>query len=492
MTPTGTAEPGLHRRPLAQLVRETCSGRTTAESVLRSSLMDIVNVESGPDRLNAFISWDYEASLERARAVDQALERRGGRMADRGPTLAGVPVAVKDNICTADLPTTCGSRLLAHYRSPYDATVVRRLRDAGAVIVGKTNLDEFAMGSSTENSAFHATRNPHAVECVPGGSSGGSAAAVAAGMVPAALGSDTGGSVRQPASFCGVVGLKPSYGRVSRYGLVAFASSLDQVGVFGRSVADAARLLEVIAGHDPLDPTTATVPVPDLIAAAEAAAPPAVVGVPREFFDESLDPGVRRACEGAIAAWREAGTRVLEVSLPYTNRAVQAYCVIACAEASSNLARFDGARYGARVTGADVDELYERTRAAGFGPEVRRRVLLGTHVLSAGAGRALYAGAQVVRARVADECARVFAGGVDVLFTPTTPTTAFEFGSRPDPWSMYGADVYTVTANLAALPALSLPVGTAAGLPVGGQLMAPRWAESKLVGAAAALEGHLR
>ncbi|HSJ05471.1 MAG TPA: Asp-tRNA(Asn)/Glu-tRNA(Gln) amidotransferase subunit GatA [Longimicrobiales bacterium] len=495
--------PAIHMRPIAGLAADVAAGRVRAADVTRSAMTAVVNGESGPERLNAFISFDYEGALAQATDVDTAVA--GGSALP----LAGVPVAVKDNICVTGLPTTCGSRILADYWSPYDATVARRLRAAGAVLVGKTNMDEFGMGSSTENSALGPTRNPHDPTRVPGGSSGGSAAAVAAGLVPVALGSETGGSVRQPAAFCGIVGIKPSYGRVSRYGLVAYASSLDQVGVFGRTVRDAALLLRVISGPDPLDATCADVDSPDFAAAADGfpstglpdrtrtagAGPLAsiVVGVPDEYFPPGLDAGVRRACDHALDRLRALGATLRRVSLPHTRHAVPAYYVIATAEASSNLARFDGVRYGARARQASSTlDVYRLSRSGGFGGEVKRRIMLGTFALSAGYHDEYYGTAQRVRTLIARDFEAVFGAGVDVLFTPTTPTAAFRLGEKTaDPYEMYLSDVFTVTANLAALPALSLPIGSADGMPVGGQLMSPRWAEATMIATAAALETEL-
>ena len=349
------------------------------------------------------------------------------------------------------------------------------------------------MGSSTENSAYGPVRNPRDLSRVPGGSSGGSAAAVAAGIVPGALGSDTGGSVRQPASFCGVVGLKPTYGRVSRYGLVAFASSLDQVGMFGGTVADAAELLQVVAGHDARDSTSVDRPVPDFTEGRYAGAEGLVVGVPAEYFGDALEPGVEASCQAALAALEANGAQIREVSLPHTKYALSAYYVIATAEASSNLARFDGVRYGVRDTaGEDLGEMYERTRTAGFGREVKRRILLGTFALTAGYHDQYYGRAQGVRGLVSGDFETVFGGGIDVLFTPTSPTVAFPLGERvQDPLQMYLADVFTVTANLAGLPAISVPLGRSDGLPVGGQLIAPQWGETTLFQAAFALEAAL-
>ena len=480
-----------HLRPLAGFA----DGQITAVDAARSCLTAIVNGDTGPGRLNAFISYDREAALEQAHRAD-AEAAQGLAL-----PLRGVPIAIKDNICTIDLPTTCASRMLAGYQSPYDATVVRRLRAAGAVIVGKTNLDEFAMGSSTETSAFGPVRNPHDPARVPGGSSGGSAAAVAAGMVPAALGSDTGGSVRQPAAFCGVVGLRPTWGRVSRYGLVAFASSLDQVGVLTRTVADAAVLLDVIGGSDPLDSTCASSPsagarsaaahgnttdLPSDVAARTDAAQVSI-GVPREYFDRVMDDGVRAACERALDLLREAGCTVRHVSLPHTGYGIPAYSVLSAAEASTNLARFDGVRFGAR-SGGDV---YATVRSERFGAEVRRRIMLGTFVLSAGHHETYYADAQRARNLIAADFAHVFSTGIDVIFTPTTPAPAFPLGARGAPYEMYAEDVFTAPASLAGLPAMSVPIGAADGLPVGGQLIAPHWREDMMIAVGARIERAL-
>lgn len=481
-----------HLQPLAGFA----TGEVTAVEAVRSCMTAIVRGESGAGSLNAFISYDRDAALEQAQRAD------GEAGKGRTLPLRGVPIAIKDNICTIDLPTTCASRMLAGYQSAYDATVVRRLRAAGAVIVGKTNLDEFAMGSSTETSAFGPARNPHDTTRVPGGSSGGSAAAVAAGMVPAALGSDTGGSVRQPAAFCGVVGLRPTWGRVSRYGLVAFASSIDQVGVLARNVADAAVLLDVISGSDPLDSTCAPSPPAGAGSAAasghttdgppgtefRADARPVSIGVPREYFDRDIDEGVRAACERTLDLLREAGCTVRHVSLPHTAWGVPAYSVLSAAEASTNLARFDGVRFGGRGSGSDV---YAAARSAGFGAEVRRRIMLGTFVLSGGRNERYHADAQRARELIAADFADVFAAGIDVLFTPTTPAPAFPLGGRGDPYEMYAEDVFTAPASLAGLPAMSVPIGTAAGLPVGGQVIAPHWREDVMIGVAARIERAL-
>jgi aspartyl-tRNA(Asn)/glutamyl-tRNA(Gln) amidotransferase subunit A len=403
--------------------------------------------------------------------------------------LYGMPIVVKDNICTVEFTTSCGSRILEGYRSPYEATAIAKLKAAGALIAGKTNCDEFAMGSSTEHSAYGRVIHPLDKTRVPGGSSGGSATLVAAGAVPAALGSETGGSVRQPASFCGVVGIKPTYGRVSRYGLVAFGSSLDQIGVFGRSVHDAARVLSVISGRDARDATCEDRD-PLRLPTVPESLQGFVIGLPREYFPPELDPAVRRACERAIRLMKEQGAAVREVSLPHTPYAVPTYYVIAPAEASSNLARYDGVRYGPRLNGsADLRSLYRATCGQGFGPEVRRRILVGTYVLSSGYYDAYYRRAQQMRALIAQDFRNVFDRGVDLLFTPTTPTPAFKAGEKVnDPISMYLSDIFTVTANLAGLPAMSIPIGRVKGLPIGGQFIGQAFLEDEMLEAAYALE----
>ncbi len=432
-------------------------------------------------RLNALLTPPKE--LRKSLSTQAAAARATG-------VLYGMPVAVKDNICTLEFTTTCGSKILDGYRSPYEATVVAKLKAAGALIAGKTNCDEFAMGSSTEHSAYGRVVHPLDKTRVPGGSSGGSGALVASGAVPAALGSDTGGSVRQPASFCGVVGIKPTYGRVSRYGLVAFGSSLDQIGVFGRSVHDAARVLSVISGRDPRDATCEDRD-PLRLPTVPESLQGFVIGLPREYFPADLDPAVWRACDRAVRLMKEQGAAVREVSLPHTPYAVPTYYVLAPAEASSNLARYDGVRYGPRSDGAapDIRALYRATRGAGFGPEVRRRILVGTYVLSAGYYDAYYRRAQQMRALIAQDFRNAFDRGVDLLFTPTTPTPAFKAGEKlADPVSMYLSDIFTVTANLAGLPALSLPIGRVKGLPIGGQFIGQAFLEDELLEAAYALE----
>lgn len=431
--------------------------------------------------LNAVLAFDRATLMAQAARLDRA--------GAAGP-LTGVVVGVKDNICTLEYPTTCGSRILEGYHSPYEATAIRRLKEAGALIACTTNLDEFGMGSSTEHSAYGRTRHPERPELVPGGSSGGSAALVAVDAVDAALGSETGGSVRQPAAFCGVVGIKPTYGRVSRCGLVAFGSSLDQIGVFGRTVETAGRVLSVISGRDERDATTADRD-PMLLEPRRRHLEGLTIGVPREYLPTDLDRGVRAAIDGAIRLLKTAGARVVDVSLPHTGLAIPAYYVIAPAEASSNLARYDGLRYGLRrVPGeGDVQAMYRATRGVGFGPEVRRRIIIGTYVLSAGYYDQYYRTAQTARALIARDFARVFADGVDLLFAPTTPTTAFRAGEKlDDPVAMYLADVFVCPTNLAGIPAVSLPVGRAHGLPVGAQFLAPHFAEGRMLAAAQVLE----
>jgi len=431
-------------------------------------------------RLNALLTPPKE--LRKSLLAQAAAARATG-------VLYGMPVAVKDNICTLEFTTTCGSKILEGYRSPYEATAITKLKAAGALIAGKTNCDEFAMGSSTEHSAYGRVVHPLDKTRVPGGSSGGSAALVAAGAVPAALGSDTGGSVRQPAAFCGVVGIKPTYGRVSRYGLVAFGSSLDQIGVFGRSVHDAARVLSVISGRDPRDATCEDRD-PLRLPTVPESLQGFVIGLPKEYFPPELDPAVRRACDRSIRMMKELGAAIREVSLPHTPYAVPTYYVIAPAEASSNLARYDGVRYGPRFDGtADLRELYRATRGQGFGPEVRRRILVGTYVLSAGYYDAYYRRAQQMRALIAQDFRNVFDRGVDLLFTPTVPSPAFKAGEKlSDPIAMYMSDIFTVTANLAGLPAISLPIGRVKGLPIGGQLIGQAFLEDEMLEAAYALE----
>jgi aspartyl-tRNA(Asn)/glutamyl-tRNA(Gln) amidotransferase subunit A len=468
-----------------EIAADVRSGRRSAAEVLEAHLAAIGEREPELHAFNLVMADD-------ARAAAAEVDRRVAAGDDPGP-LAGVPVALKDNLCTRGVPTTCSSRILDGWRPPYDATVVVRLRAAGAVLVGKTNMDEFAMGSSTENSAFGPTRNPHDPSRVPGGSSGGSAAAVAAGFAALALGSDTGGSIRQPAALCGVVGMKPTYGVVSRYGLVAFASSLDQIGPFAANVADAATLLEVIGGHDPLDSTSLASPAPRVSGVLDDGVEGLRIGVVRELTG-GIDPDVAARLAEASAALESCGAKVEEVSVPAVTYGLSAYYLIATAEASSNLARYDGVRYGLRVdpTGdgsGDITAMYGATRAAGFGAEVKRRIMLGTYALSAGYYDAYYGQAQLVRTLIIRDLDAAYAD-YDLLLSPTAPTTAFAIGAKSDnPLAMYLSDVCTIPSNLAGHPAITVPYGTGAdNLPVGVQLLAPALAEPVLFRAAAALE----
>ena len=453
------------------------SARATAESALNAA-------EKLNDSLNAFLEINREAGLKRADEIDESPEKNN-------LSLAGIPLAVKDNICVKGLQTSCGSRILGPYKPPYNATAIQRLLEAGAVVLGKTNCDEFAMGSSNENSAFGPVKNPWDISRVPGGSSGGSAVAVAAGIVPVALGSDTGGSVRQPAALCGVIGMKPTYGRISRYGLVAFGSSLDQIGIFARSASDAAAVLEVIAGRDSHDATTADVPVSKYVDETEKKLDPGFrLGVSRTLLGEGLDEEVRRSIEAAIETYRELGAQIVDIDLPHAKYAIAVYYIIATAEASSNLARYDGVRYGFRAEDAPaLRDMYKRTREEGFGAEVKRRIMLGTYVLSAGYYDAYYLKAQRVRALLRQDFANAFQQ-CDVILTPTTPTPAFKFGEKvDDPLAMYLNDIYTVTANLAGIPGISVPCGLSSeGLPIGMQLLGPYWSEARLLNLAHAYQ----
>ncbi len=461
-------------------------GETTARAVVSAAVDAAENLN---DSLNAFLQIDRAGALSRADEIDKSLWSSNGDGA-AAPALAGIPIAIKDNICVRGLQTSCGSRILGDYQPPYNATVIERLLAAGAVVVGKTNCDEFAMGSSNENSAFGPVKNPWDILRVPGGSSGGSAAAVAAGIVPVALGSDTGGSVRQPAALCGVVGLKPTYGRNSRYGLVAFASSLDQVGVFARSSRDVARVLGVICGRDSHDATTAEVAVPDYTAGLKNDVKGARIGFPRSLFGAGLDPEVRTAVEAVVAAYRDLGAEVVDVELPNAKYSIAVYYIIATAEASSNLARFDGARYGLRAEDApELRQMYRKTREEGFGAEVKRRIMLGTYVLSAGYYDAYYGKAQQVRSLLKEDFRKAFES-CDAIITPTAPTPAFLLGEKADdPLAMYLNDIYTVTANLAGIPGISVPCGLSSNrLPIGFQLLGAHWSESTLFKLAHAYE----
>jgi aspartyl-tRNA(Asn)/glutamyl-tRNA(Gln) amidotransferase subunit A len=469
-------------KTLAALREEIGSGRTRAAALAAAYYQ---RIESINPRLNVYLSLTKERALAQAERID-GLAAKG----DPLPPLAGIPIGIKDVLTTKGTPSTAGSRMLEGYRPPYDATSVVKLEAAGAVLLGKLNCDEFAMGSSNENSAYGPVRNPVDPDRVPGGSSGGSAAAVAANLAVATLGTDTGGSIRQPASYCGVVGVLPTYGRVSRYGLIAFASSLDRVGPFAAHVRDAATLLTAIAGHDPHDATSSPAPVDDYAVQSDQPVQGLRIGVPAEYFGEGLDPEVRAAVEKGIDALRAAGCSVKPVSLPHTKYAVPAYYLIATAEASANLARFDGVRYGHRSPhSATLAEMYSHSRDEGFGAEVKRRILLGTYALSAGYYDAYYLKAQQVRRILAEEFLRAFAE-VDAIVTPTAPTPAFKLGEKlDDPVSMYLADIYTVTASLAGICGVSVPCGvTSAGLPVGMQVLARHFAEGTAFRVARAVE----
>ncbi|MEI6655871.1 MAG: Asp-tRNA(Asn)/Glu-tRNA(Gln) amidotransferase subunit GatA [Verrucomicrobiota bacterium] len=465
---------------LTTLRQQLLAGETTAAAIL-TRLAGEIAARDG--HTGAYLSQDLEAAMAEAATADLALP------------LGGIPIAIKDNINVLGQPCTCGSKFLAeNYRSPYDATVIRKLRAAGAIPFGRMNLDEFAMGSSTENSALQTTRNPRDHERIPGGSSGGSAAAVADCTAIAALGSDTGGSIRQPASHCGVVGLKPSYGRVSRYGLVAFASSLDQIGPLTHSVEDAARILQVIAGPDPLDSTCLDAPVPDYLSGLQAGVQGLKLGLPTEYFGEGIDPGVRRHVEAAVNGLAAQGAEIVEISLPHTAYAVATYYVIAPAEASSNLSRFDGIRYGHRAGNpADILDLYKRSREEGFGPEVKRRIILGTYVLSSGYYDAYYGRAQKVRTLIRRDFEHAFSR-VDAILAPVAPTPARKFGGAAvDPLHEYLSDIFTLAPNLAGICAISVPCGRTdfdggRGLPVGLQILGPHLGEAMLLRVARAAE----
>ena len=465
----------LHEQTALELTRRIRSREVCAREVTRAFLDAIAARDPS---VHAYLMVDEPGALARADDVDR-------RIAAREPVgpLAGVPVAVKDVLCTRGQRTTCASRILADFIPPYDAFVVAKLRSADAVILGKTNMDEFAMGSSCENSAFQTTRNPWNLDCIPGGSSGGSAAAVASCTAPVAIGSDTGGSIRQPASLCGITGLKPTYGRVSRYGLVAFASSLDQVGPMAHDVRDVALLLGVIAGHDPRDSTSVGRPVPDYLAAIDEPVDGLTIGLVKEHYNEGLDPEVERAVRDAVGVYQSQGATVKEVSLPTSDYGIAAYYIVATGEASSNLARYDGVHYGHRAAEFDdMIDMYSQTRAEGFGTEVKRRIMLGTHVLSSGYYDAYYAKALEVRRLIKQDLDRAF-GEVDVIVGPTAPTPAFRIGEKvDDPLAMYLSDIYTITCNLAGIAGISIPCGfSSAGLPIGLQILARPFDEERLL-----------
>ena len=466
----------IDRPTVTQLAADLRARKISSVELVRACL---ARIEASQPALNAFVTITADQALEQAEAADRELA------AGRGGPLAGVPIGHKDLFCTAGVRTTCGSRMLENFVAPYDATVVARLKAAGAVMLGKLNMDEFAMGSSNETSYFGPVRNPWKTDLVPGGSSGGSAAAVAARLLPAATATDTGGSIRQPAAFCGVTGIKPTYGRVSRYGMIAFASSLDQGGVIAQTAEDCARVLRSMAGFDPRDSTSVDIPVPDYLAGLDAPLAGVRIGVLKEFFDTGLDAGYERRVREAFAVFERLGARLCELSLPNIPRSVPAYYVVAPAECSSNLARYDGVRFGHRCSAPrDLADLYKRSRSEGFGPEVKRRIMTGTYVLSAGYYDAFYLKAQRVRRMITGDFERAFAE-VDLLMGPTTPTVAFALGAKSaDPITMYLNDIYTISANLAGLPAMSVPCGFVDGLPAGLQIIGPHFAEQRLLHAA--------
>jgi aspartyl-tRNA(Asn)/glutamyl-tRNA(Gln) amidotransferase subunit A len=466
----------LHEHTIARLSAGLAAGEFSSEELTRALL---ARIERFNPALNAFITVTADAALAQARAADQRRQR-----GDAGP-LTGIPIAHKDIFCTNGVRTSCGSRMLDRFIAPYDATVVEKLAVAGAVMLGKTNMDEFAMGSSNETSFYGPARNPWDLDAVPGGSSGGSAAAVAARLAPGATGTDTGGSIRQPAALCGVTGIKPTYGRVSRWGMIAYASSLDQGGPMARTAEDCALLLGAMAGFDPRDSTSVDRPVPDYVASLDRPLDGLKIGLPKEYFGEGLDDAVARVVETAIAEYRRLGAEAVEISLPNSSLAIPAYYVIAPAECSSNLARFDGVRYGHRCENPrDLLDLYTRSRGEGFGAEVKRRILVGTFVLSAGYYDAYYLKAQQIRRLISDDFRRAFQQ-VDVIMGPTSPTVAFNLGEKADdPITMYLSDIYTIAVNLAGLPGLSLPVGFIGQRPVGLQIIGDYFAEDRLLNAA--------
>ncbi|SFH66773.1 Asp-tRNA(Asn)/Glu-tRNA(Gln) amidotransferase subunit GatA [Modicisalibacter xianhensis] len=465
----------MHDKTLTELATALAAGEFSSRELTESLLARIERLDG---ELNSFITVTAEQALQAADAADAARAK-----GEAGP-LAGLPLALKDIFCTRGVRTSCGSKMLDNFVSPYDATVVEKLAAAGTISLGKTNMDEFAMGSSNENSHYGPVKNPWDLTAVPGGSSGGSAAAVAAGLVPAALGTDTGGSIRQPAAFCGITGLKPTYGRVSRYGMVAYASSLDQAGPMARSAEDCALLLGTIAGHDLRDSTSVARGVPDYRAELEASLSGLKIGLPKEYFGDGLAPEVEAAVRDAIKVYESLGASVREVSLPHTDLAIPAYYVIAPAEASSNLSRYDGVRFGHRCENpADLEDLYKRTRAEGFGDEVKRRILIGTHTLSEGFFDAYYKKAQQVRRLIRQDFLDAFED-VDVLMGPASPTPAFDLGAKKDPVSMYLQDIYTIAINLAGIPGISVPAGFASGRPVGLQILGPHFAEQQLLNVA--------
>ena len=473
----------LNRLTIHELQKRFRDGTLTSVGITESVYRRIASVE---ERVHAYITLTEETATKQARAADKRIQEENG-----GP-LTGIPIALKDVLCTQGIRTTCGSRILENFIPPYDATVIKKLKDAGAVFVGKTNMDEFAMGSSTETSHFGVTRNPWNLECIPGGSSGGSAAAVAADECIASLGTDTGGSIRQPAALCGVVGLKPTYGRVSRFGLVAFASSLDQIGPITKDVEDCAIMMNAISGYDTSDSTSVPAEVPDYRKVISRDIDGWTVGIPKEYFVEGIDPEIRASIDTIIKILEGLGAQCRDISLPHTKYCVATYYIIAPSEASSNLARYDGVRYGFRAPdGENLLDMYKKTRSSGFGAEVKRRIMIGTYSLSSGYYDAYYKKASRVRALIRDDFDRAFTQ-CDVILTPATPTPAFRIGEKiDDPLQMYLYDIFTLSANLAGVPGISIPCGyTKGGLPLGAQFMAGHFQEEKLLQIASAYEKH--
>ncbi|GEN27593.1 glutamyl-tRNA(Gln) amidotransferase subunit A [Halovibrio variabilis] len=465
----------MYEKTLTQLAAALKSGEFSSRELTAHYLQ---RIEKADTKLNSFISVTAEQALQQAEIADNA------RANGTAGTLAGIPLALKDIFCTRDVKTSCGSKMLDNFIAPYDATVVEKLSAAGTISLGKTNMDEFAMGSSNENSYYGPVKNPWDLTAVPGGSSGGSAAAVAAGLVPAAMGTDTGGSIRQPAAFCGITGLKPTYGRVSRFGIIAYASSLDQAGPMARSAEDCAHLLGVIAGHDGRDSTSVARGVPDYVESLDAPLSGLKIGLPKEYFGDGLAPEVEKAVRDAVKVYESLGATVRDVSLPHTHYAIPAYYVIAPAEASSNLSRYDGVRFGHRCDNpSDLIDLYTRSRAEGFGEEVKRRILIGTHTLSEGFFDAYYTKAQQVRRLIRQDFLDAFED-VDVLMGPASPTPAFDLGAKKDPVSMYLQDIYTIAVNLAGIPGISVPAGFVGNRPVGLQILGTHFAEAQLLNVA--------
>jgi len=472
----------LYQRTVHELHDMLKRGETTSLAITESVLARISAVD---DKVKAYITVTADAARAQAREADKRI-----KAGDASSPLAGIPVAIKDNMCTEGVKTTCASKILGNFVPPYDATVVEKLKQAGSVLCGKPNMDEFAMGSSTENSGYFITKNPWDLERIPGGSSGGSAAAVAAGECIGALGSDTGGSIRQPAACCGVVGLKPTYGRVSRYGLVAFASSLDQIGPITKDVTDSALLMNVISGHDERDSTSANIPSPDYVKALKKDVKGMRIGLPKEYFIDGMDPEVEKAVRDAVKTLEGLGAKIIDVSLPHTGYAIATYYILATSEASSNLARYDGVKYGFRAEGArDLLDMYMKSRSRGFGPEVKRRIMLGTYALSAGYYDAYYKKGQQVRTLIKRDFDEAFKT-VDVIATPTAPTAAFKIGEKSaDPLQMYLSDIFTISVNLAGIPGISLPCGfTKVNLPIGLQLLGRHFDEESILHAAYAYE----